>query len=212
MLIYIFFPIFVILLTLSMIPISFFMLKKKSKQLITHFNARLSLLGDLQFCFINKNFHLVRIGVSNSTSGGGGSYPLVWRETWPIPNLVVGNIGLKKYLYIGAFPLHHGIINISGLEIVVVSPSLDLMKVVQTLFNTDDRARACAQDLFQKQYSHFEIKRELHVGGRRLLQKKVVVKYIGIPETIYEKPQNLESHLNSMEHLLNKINTTFRNK
>ena len=212
MFILIFFPIFAILITLVMIPISFYRLKKKSNLLITHFNARLSLLGDLQFCLTNKNFHLARIGVTNSTSGGGGSYPLVWREIRSIPNLVVGNVGLKKYLYIGAFPLHNCIIDIGGLEIVVVSSSLDLMKAVETLFNTDEKSRTCALDLFQKQYSHFEIKREFHVGGRRLLQKKVVVKYTGISESIYEKPQILESTLNSMEHLLNKINMTFRNK
>jgi hypothetical protein len=169
---------------------------KKSSLLLKHLNAKRTFLGDIVFNFAGDAFRLARIATGGGISSVGGSYPVLEAYTRPCPRLIIGNESSGKFTK-GKFLIlpKHKIIQVRDMNVLVGSDDSDLMIKVEKFLSDNP---FIVPVLFNKPFSHLTVASRIDVGGWSLLQRKTVLNYTGLPESIYENPQEFEIFLKSV--------------
>lgn len=172
---------------------------KNSSPLLKFLQAKRTLLGNIVFGFAGDEFQLVRVATGGGIGDVGGSFPVLENYTNPCPRLIIGNESAGKYA-IGKFLImpDHKIIQIRDMNVLIGSDDPVLMAKMETFLRDKP---FIIPVLFNKPFSHLTVASRIDVGGWTLFKKKTVLRYTGLPESIYENPREFELFIKSIQLL-----------
>lgn len=149
-----------------------------------------------------RQFAVKRMAAGRGYSGTGSFPQLVCILKSALPKIIIGHPQSKRFA-IGSFffmPTHE-VIDVGTEKILVGSDDKDTLSKIKTdLVSKPELAKDIAL-IFNREFSHFTIASEWHVGFYGL-KKNYVFRYTCLPESIYNDPATLESYLVSLEKIL----------
>lgn len=183
----------------------YFRNKKRAKMLLAYFRGRCSVpIGDVLFSYRSFEFRLARIASGGGQTGVGGSYPVLSMclganvdSTLGAVKIIFGHSECGRYTRGGFLILPpHSMEDLAGKKYLFGSSDED----VRTRFKNvaaDGAVDGIVNILFNKDFHHLTVGPEIYVSGIGF-KRQNLVSYIGLPEDIYDKPELLESYLNSL--------------
>lgn len=183
----------------------YFQQKRYCAKLLSFTQGALSVLGDLCFKYQGKEFHLYRISNQSFKYGYGGSYPVLWAYLMnPSEDLFIGNVHSRKYKYLFKFPAHALFSQVGDLEIAIVCKNAETAVKIKSFFDQAPATTDIVHRLFSKNTDHLRLGSKWMVG-RFGVQKKWILEYLLLPESIYQNPETLSPSLDALLELLSAI-------
>ena len=177
-----------------------------SSLLLNHLKGKKTFLGSMVFKFAGEDFRLMRIATGGGIGGVGGTYPVLENYSDPCQKLIIGSETSGKFAK-GKFLIlpRHKILQIREMNVLVGTDDESLMVKIENGLKENP---FIVPVLFNKPFSHLTISSRIDVGGWKIFQRKTVLSYTGLPESIYENPQEFEIFLKSvllLKHHIFKI-------
>lgn len=174
--------------------------KKRSQVFLDHFHARfLFPLGTIVFSFLGFNFRIHRIAQGGGYLDSLRSFLVLLTYLKPCPRFILGSTRMKNYCPGSFLSLPSIEMSIEGIDLYVGCEDKN------KLLMFDKKIAQEVVSLFQKDFAHILITPEWHVGGATFFQKKYVLKYICLSEEINQNPKLLESDLEKIVSLAQKM-------
>lgn len=149
-----------------------------------------------------RQFAVKRMAAGRGYTGTGSFPQLVCILKSALPKIIIGHPQSHKFA-IGSFFFMppHEVIEVGSEKILVGSDDKEKLKKIKTsLVSKPDLAKDINL-IFNREFSHFTIASEWHVGFYGL-KKNYVFRYTCLPESIYIDPTLLESYLVALEKFL----------
>lgn len=179
--------------------------KKHSLKLLSHFNAEFKLpLGSINFNYKGFFIRLDRRGVSRGAHGTG-SFPILWAYVKPYPKIILGHESSGRYA-MGSFLIlpPHEIIQLGRSKILLGCEDKNRLTELKSIIIKANLENEFLE-VFSNEFSHLTVAAEIHLFKESLFKKKHVIRFTGLPETIYQQPEILENILNRLHRILTTI-------
>jgi hypothetical protein len=209
-------PIAIFALPVLLLPTYIFILwpiiwKKRSALILRHFQGKFIYPdGKLEIPYSSALFRIDRnsrgAGINNSV---GGSFPSLWTYTCQTPKFILGNALSGKYT-IGNFLIlpTHETVDIEGFSFLMGSKSQEFKERIRTVLMENPALTQKLGKLFQKEWAHLTIATENHIKNF-WIQRRTVLRYMALPEEIYQQPEILEPILQTITDFVEKLGISF---
>jgi hypothetical protein len=181
--------------------------RKRSALLLRHFQGRLVFpSGPLEIPYLGALFRIVRLSSGAGTfNSSGGSYPALYAYTSKTPKLIIGNPESGKYA-IGKFLIlpPHEVVKLGELSFLIGSESQELREQIGSVLKGTPALAQRLSKLFEREWAHLTVSSEFHVVGFSI-QRKTVLRYSALPEETYQRPEILESALQTISDFAEKL-------
>ncbi|MFL5813305.1 MAG: hypothetical protein ACJ763_06980 [Bdellovibrionia bacterium] len=206
--IFVFFSLLILALTFIFGPK---LQRKRSELLLRHFQGKFIYPGGtLEIPYAGALFRIMRLARGAGTYNSvGGSFPTLWTYTTQSPKFIIGNAQSGKYTY-GNFLIlpPHETVTAGSFSFLVGSESPELKEQIKTLLmESPDLSRRLSQ-LFEKEFGHLTLSTENHLKNFSI-QRKPVLRYMTLPEEIYQQPAKLEPILKTITDFVEKLGISF---
>jgi hypothetical protein len=198
-LVVVFLPFLVAVLILGLLLFGGFQKNVKMNwKLVERFQGRtLFPLGELLIRFQDVEFRISRVGRSGGSGSGGGSYPVLWAYGEGSGRKMIGHQKSGSYTQGRFFSLPpKEVLNIGHDAFLVAADDAKVLAQVKVLSVDPVFQKACVR-LFGKEFSHLTTSNEVHILGG-LPRKTFVLRYVGLSESIYLNPEELDESLSNV--------------
>jgi hypothetical protein len=159
----------------------------KAKALVSRYKGQVSILGDaIRFGYAGLNFQLRKLA-SNGGLAGTGYFCALQLELDDSAPLVIAPRGAMKYIYVGAVPDEHTVLDAPSLNLLVVAH--DHQALAQKL--SEEGVSESLGRLFIKHYSLIQSRRETNLSLTGGIEHKWTLTLTGIPAEVYTSPDTL---------------------
>lgn len=161
--------------------------RAKAKALVARFKGQASFMGDaIRFEYADLKFQLRKVA-SNGGLAGTGHFCVLQIDLDEGTPLVIGPRGAMKYVYVGAPPDEHTVLNSPSRNLLVVS---DDHQAVATKLSEEGVSESLDR-LFIKHYSLIQSRRETELSLTKGFERKWTLTLTGIPPEVYASPDTL---------------------
>lgn len=149
-----------------------------------------------------RQFAVKRMAAGRGYTGTGSFPQLVCILESVLPKIIVGHPQSHRFA-IGSFFFmpSHEVIDVGTEKILVGSDDKETLTKIKTNLASKPELSKDISLIFNREFSHFTIASEWHVGFYEL-KKNYVFRYTCLPESIYKDPAMLESYLVALEKFL----------
>ena len=206
-------PLFIgIIVFLAIFVVLFFVLKPlkektRSAALLKLLNGKFRFpLGTLEFQFSDFDFSIVSQAIGGGTSHLRSCPVLVSYLKVPFSKFIIGHSDSKRFT-LGQFLIlpPSETLMLKNIEILVGSTDSVLIEKAKQLINKDEILRAALEIVFQRNFAHLTISKEIHVGGPFLFHKQHVLRYVCLPVDIYKDAQSIVPYLKTISDFIKKL-------
>jgi hypothetical protein len=180
---------------------------KRSALLLRHFQGKFIYPGGtLEIPYSGTIFRIMRLSRgAGSNNSVGGSFPTLWTYTSKTPKFILGNALSGKYAT-GNFLIlpPHEVVTLHGFPFLVGSESPELQAQIKTVLNENADLTRRLSRLFEKEFAHLSASTENHLKDFSI-QRKPVLRYMTLPEEMYQQPEILEPILQTITDLMEKL-------
>lgn len=172
--------------------------QRRVQKILAHFKGASSFRrGKVAIKYSWVQFFLVRMS-SSGAYGAGGSYPQLMLPLENSLQFDIGNTAAQKFLYLLKVPEPSEIVKVGTSEIFIHSKNAADVQRLSESFQKDPLLAAAVAQLFKNELSFLRVRKETDIDLKFNLEHQLILRYTGLPGSIYKEPSLLEPYLQSL--------------